>query len=643
MVEADSNPPTAGPTRDDSGKIRFYLVRVLAVGFSIFAIAEVNSLTLPPFQQRAVFLMFPLALAFLIPPVAGRDRRRGRWRNLVYVDCVLATLGALCCAYIVVEYDGLIVRMGSPTAIDLIIGTTGMLLVLEATRRRVGWVLPAIAAVFIVYAYAGGRLPIAVAGHAGYPLNRIITQSFLTMEGIFGIPLAVMFTYVFPFVLFGVVLEAVGGLQFAIDLAEALLGRFRGGPAKVAVVSSGVFGMVNGSAVANVVTAGSFTIPMMKKTGVQPHVAGAVEAVASTGGQLMPPVMGAAAFMMAEFLGLPYLTIATAALIPALLYYLALFTTIHCYSVRHDIGGVRLTGQRARIVGILRRKELYLFTVPFGCLIASLVSGFSPTRSVSYAILAAVGVSLFVRKRRLTPKRVFEALEKAGRDAISLTCATACVGIVIGLILMTALGARFTPLIAELSGGNIYIALVLVMFSSVVLGMGLPTTVCYVLLATLAAPALVNLGIMPLAAHMFILYFGMMSMVTPPSALAAYAGAMIAGADIMKTGFTAWFFSLSGYLLPFAFVLTPALLMIGPAPPIVLATLTAGIGVMALGGAVAGHLKMALRTLERGTLFLAAVVLVHTGLLTDLVGLVLLVPILVRHYKPTRLRSSEVE
>ena len=640
MDKGAANGAAAGPIPEDSPSIRYYLVRALAVGFSLFAITEVYRLTLPPFQQRAVFLLFPLALAFLVPPGAGPGRsRRGVLRNL---DCVLAALGAICCAYIVVEYEGLIVRMGTPTSLDLIIGATSIVLVLEATRRRVGWVLPATATAFILYAYAGGMLPIALAGHAGYPVNRIITQSVLTMEGVFGLPLAVMFTYVFPFVLFGVVLEAIGGLGFAIDLAEALLGRFRGGPAKVAVVSSGVFGMVNGSAIANVVTAGSFTIPMMKKTGVQPHVAGAIEAVASTGGQLMPPVMGAAAFMMAEFLGLPYLTIATAALIPAFLYYLALFTTIHCYSVRHDIGGVALTGQGALIAAILRRKELYLFTIPFGCLIASLVWGFTPTRSVSYAILAAVGVSLFVRKRRLTPLRVVEVLEKAGRNAVSLTCATACVGIVIGLILMTALGARFTPMIAELSGGNIYIALCLVMVSSVVLGMGLPTTVCYVLLATLAAPALVNLGIMPLGAHMFILYFGMMSMVTPPSALAAYAAAVIAGADIMKTSFTAWVFSLSGYLLPFAFVLSPALLMIGPIPQIVLATVTAGIGVMALGAAVAGHLKMALGALERGTLFVAAVVLINTGMLTDLAGLVLLAPILLRHYKPTRMRSSPI-
>ncbi len=638
MDKGEANGAEADPVPEDSGSIQLYLVRALAVGFSIFAFAEVNRLTLPPFQQRATFLLFPLALAFLIPSRAGAGRSRGRvWRNL---DYVLAALGSICCAYIVMEYEGLIVRMGTPTTPDLIIGTIGIVLILEATRRRVGWVLPATAVMFIVYAYAGGMLPIALAGHAGYPVNRIITQSFLTMEGVFGLPLAVMFTYVFPFVLFGVVLEAIGGLGFAIDLAEALLGRFRGGPAKVAVVSSGVFGMVNGSAIANVVTAGSFTIPMMKKTGVQPHVAGAIEAVASTGGQLMPPVMGAAAFMMAEFLGLPYLTIATAALIPAFLYYLALFTTIHCYSVRHDIGGGAVTGQGALIAGILRRKELYLFTVPFGCLIASLLWGYTPTRSVSYAILAALAVSLFVRKRRLTPLRVLEVLEKAGRDAVSLTCATACVGIVIGLILMTALGARFTPMIAELSGGNIYIALLLVMFSSLVLGMGLPTTVCYVLLATLAAPALVNLGIMPLGAHMFILYFGMMSMVTPPSALAAYAAAVIAGTDIMKTAFTAWFFSLSGYLLPFAFVLSPLLLMIGPLPQIVLATITAGTGVMALGTAVAGHLKMALRTLERGILFVAAVLLINTGLLTDLVGVVLLVPVLLRHYKPFGLRST---
>ena len=638
MAKEDRDRGEAGDPATNSPKIHHYLVRALAIGFTLFAIAEVNRPNLPPFQQRAIFLLFPLTLVFLIPAGKAAGELAGRFgKNVNYV---LTGLAIICCSYIVVEYDGLIVRMGTPTSLDLVIGTIGMCLVLEATRRRVGWALPGIAAVFIVYAYAGGMLPTALGGHAGYPVNRIITQSFLTMEGIFGLPLAVMFRYVFPFVLFGVVLEAIGALGFAIDLAEALLGRFRGGPAKVAVVSSGVFGLVNGSAVANVVTAGSFTIPMMKKTGVQPHVAAAVEAVASTGGQLMPPVMGAAAFMMAEFLGIPYLTIATAALLPALLYYLALFTTIHCYSVRHGIGGVQIEDQRALIVSIMKRTELYLFAVPFGCLIAFLASGFSTTRSVSYAVLAAFAVSLFVPRQRLTPYRLIEVLEKAGQDAISLTCATACVGIVIGLILMTALGARFTPMIVELSGGNIYIALLLVMFSSVVLGMGLPTTICYVLLATLAAPALINLGIMPLAAHMFILYFGMMSMVTPPSALAAYAGAMIAGADIMKTGFTSWFFSLSGYLLPFAFVLSPALLMIGPVPEIVLASLTAAIGVMALGAAVAGHLKMPLPPLERAILFFVAALLIDSRLLTDIGGLVLLAPVLVRHYRPFGIGST---
>ena len=602
------------------GKVRTgkdYLIRTLAVLFAIFAISEVNFPQLPPFQQRAVFLAFPLALAFLVP---GRGRAPAR-RIVQILNYVFAALSVATCGYIVYAYTGLIQRMGTPTLTDQVVGAAGVALVVIATVRLVGWSLPLIAAVFFLYAYAGDALPAALGGHNGYSFRRIITQSYLTMEGVFGIPLEVMFRYVFPFVLFGVVLEAIGGLGFAIDLAETLLGRFRGGPSKVAVVSSAVFGMVNGSAVANVVTAGSFTIPMMKKTGVPPHVAGAIEAVASTGGQLMPPVMGAAAFMMAEFLGVPYLEIVVAALIPAVLYYLALFTTIHFYSVRHNIGGIPVEGQLALIVGILRRKELYLFTIPVACLIAGLASGYTPTRSVSAAMLGGLAVSLLAPEHRLTPRRLLGVFEKAGRDSVSLSAAVACVGIVIGLILMTALGSRFTPMILELSAGNIYAALALVMFSSVVLGMGLPTMVCYVLLATLAAPALVNMGVLPLAAHMFILYFGMMSMVTPPSALAAYAGAMIAGSDIMKTAFTAWMFSLSGYLLPFMFALNPALLMVGPAPDIALATATGALGVMALGAAVAGQLRLRLALWERGALLAAAVVLIHFGLVTDLIGL----------------------
>jgi TRAP-type uncharacterized transport system fused permease subunit len=262
------------------------------------------------------------------------------------------------------------------------------------------------------------------------------------------------------------------------------------------------------------------------------------------------------------------------------------------------------------------------------------VAGFTTTRAVSYAIVAAFFASMFVRERRMTPRRVFDVLVKSGKDAVSLCAATACVGIVIGLILMTALGSRFTPMVLELSGGNTYIALALVMFSSVVLGMGLPTTVCYILLATLAAPALIDMGIIPLAAHMFILYFGMMSMVTPPSALAAYAGAMIAGSDIMRTGFTAWMFSLSGYLLPFMFALNPALLMVGSTAEILTAAATGTVGVVALGAAVAGHIRMPLLWYERTSLFGAAVVLIHAGLVTDLIGAALLAPVVIRHYRP---------
>ena len=627
-------------TASKPGKVLHYLIRFLAIAFSFFAVAEVNALTLPPFQQRAIFLMFPLTLCFLIRSEAASKEKTHPNFLRTFLDFAFAFLSVISCGYIVVEYGALINRMGTPTPLDLVMGTIGMLLVLEATRRLVGWALPVIACLFILYAYAGTYLPTVLGGHAGYDINRIITQSYLTMEGIFGIPLGVMLAYVFPFVLFGVVLDAIGALGFAVDLAQAGLGRFRGGPAKVAVVSSAVFGMVNGSAVANVVTAGSFTIPMMKKIGVQPHVAGAVEAVASTGGQLMPPVMGAAAFMMAEYLGIPYLTIVTAALIPAVLYYLALFTTIHFYSVRHDIGGLTMSGQAALVRSILKRKELYLFVVPVGCLLGLLISGYSATKSVSYALVAAFGASLVVKERRLTPRRILEVLEKAGRDFIFMSCAIGSVGIIVGLITLTALGARFTPMIISLSGGNVYLALVLVMFSSVLLGMGLPTAICYLLLATLAAPALVDFGIQPLAAHMFILYFGMMSMVTPPTALAAYAGAMIAGADIMKTGFTAWFFSLSGYLLPFMFVLNPALLMIGPPANIVLATITGAVGVMALGAAVAGQVRMTLNVLERTALFMAAVALMHPWLATDLLGLVFLTSVLVRQYRPSGIGSE---
>ena len=611
-----------------TGRLR-RLIRILALAFAVFAIVEVNLFSLPPFQERAIFLMFPLALVFLIQTK----------RALNSLDYAFAAAAFVCCAYIVFEYQGLIVRMGAPTTLDVVMGAVATIVVLEGTRRAAGLALPVIAALFIVYAYAGASMPTYLGGHAGYEVNRIITQSFLGMEGIFGIALSVMFTYVFPFILFGAVLEAVGALGFAIDFAEGLFGHFRGGPAKVAVGASAMVGMINGSAVANVVTAGALTIPMMKRVGFQPHVAGAIEAVASTGGQLMPPVMGAAAFIMAEFLGVPYLTIAKAAAIPALLYYVGLFTAIHFYSVRHNIGGAS-HARPSLSAGIVTRPEFYLFTLPVVCLLGFMLSGLSATKSVFYALTTAFIASLFVKGRRLTPGRVVAVLERSATNSVSLTCAAACVGIIIGMTVMTALGSRFTSIIIDVANGNVYAALVLVALSSIILGLGLPTTICYVLLATLAGPALVNLGIPSLSAHMFILYFGMMSMVTPPSAMAAYAGAAIAGSEMLKTGMTASLFSLAGYLLPFMFVLNPALLMLGTWPEIVMALFTGAVGVMALGALVAGHIRMPLRSWERVALLASAIVSIYPVWFTIMLGLAVLTPVLVRQYGPAGVHSS---
>jgi TRAP transporter 4TM/12TM fusion protein len=628
----DGNLAVASLDQGASSTLLRHVIRVFALAFAIFAIVEVNLYHFSPFQERALFLMFPLSLCFLI-------RREG---SPSVLDYVFAAASLVCCGYIVVEYNALLVRMGAPTTIDVVMGTIASVVVLEATRRAAGLALPIIAALFMAYAYFGAALPTYLGGHAGYEFNRIITQSFLTMEGIFGIALSVMFTYVFPFILFGTVLEAVGALGFAIDLAESIFGRFRGGPAKVAVVASGMVGMINGSAVANVVTAGALTIPMMKRVGFEPHVAGAIEAVASTGGQLMPPVMGAAAFMMAEFLGVPYLTVAKGAAIPALLYYLALFTAIHFYSVRYNIGGVA-TPRRSGAASMLVSAEFYLFTIPVACLLWFMLTGLSATKSVSYALIAAFVTSLFVKHQRLTLSRVSTVLEKSAKDAVSLTCAAACVGIIIGMTVMTALGSRFTSIIIDMSAGNIYLALALVMVSSIILGLGLPTTICYVLLATLAGPALVDLGIPPLSAHMFILYFGMMSMVTPPDAMAAYAGAAIAGADMWKTGITASMFSLAGYLLPFMFVLNPAYLMIGTVPEILMALLTGAVGVMALGVLVAGHLRMPLMGWERAALLTGAIILIAPHWYADIAALAVFAPVLLRQYGPSPIKPSHAQ
>ncbi|HHY92120.1 MAG TPA: TRAP transporter permease, partial [Firmicutes bacterium] len=512
-----------GPkTRSYKGVLALF-ISLIAISASLFHLYTAQFGLFFALTQRDIHWMFMSVMIFLLYPAtknAARDR-------LPWYDALLDAVAVAGGLYILIDMENIVGRAGAPTRLDVILGFLMVLIVLEAARRTIGWALPVVAIAALVYAYFGRYMP-GLLAHKGYSLQRIFPYQFLTTEGIYGVPLGVSATFVYLFILFGAFLEKTGAGKFFIDLAFALTGSSQGGPAKAAVVSSGLMGTVSGSSVANVVTTGSFTIPLMKSVGYEPYFAGAVEAASSTGGQIMPPVMGAAAFIMAETLGVPYVKVAAAAAIPAVLYYISLFAQVHFRAGRLGLRGLpreQLPGLRETI-----RRGWHLL-LPLAALIVVLVQGYSPMKAVFWTIVLTVGLSFVKPETRMTPQRFLAALEDGARSAVEVAAACACAGIVVGVVTMTGLGLKLAGLIVIWSQGLLALALPLTMLASVLLGMALPTTAKYVVLSTLAAPALVRLGVPPMAAHMFILYFGVVADITPPVALAAYAGAGLAGAN----------------------------------------------------------------------------------------------------------------
>jgi TRAP transporter 4TM/12TM fusion protein len=600
-------------------------ITVLAVMLCLFTVAEVNYPFLGPQAQLAIFATLGLTICFVIYPVHERLKN---YRALRLLDTLLIALTVGCGTFVVMQTEpffeklwiggqSLGNRAGQESTIDVIVGVVGLLLVLEATRRSIGWALPLLALTFLAFARFGPILPDWLFPHRGYGLERIVSQTFLHSQGVFGVALRVMFTYVFLFVVFGAVLQATGATQFIIDFAQRVFGTAPGGPAKVAVLSSGLMGSLSGSAVANTATTGTFTIPLMRSSGFRPEVAGGVEAAASSGGALVPPVMGAGAYMMLEIINPPvtYLQIIRAALIPGILYYLSLFLIVHFTAKR--IGAQRSEKPAKRVA--LFEYEGLVFLAGFSGLILLLVAGYTVFRAVSLALLIVLVVAAFKARTRVDRKKLLDALTRAGRDAVPLVSAAACVGIVIGVVTLTGVGTKLPTAILSLAQGNLLSALVLIMVSSIILGMGLPSAVCYLLLATLVGPVLSDLGVVPLGAHLFIFYFGMMSMVTPPVALAAYTAASIARSGIMKTALAAFRFALVGFTLPYMFVLRPALLMLDSggetaAPVQILsATVLAVLGILPLAACIAGYMFARLAWVSRALLFTAAILLLLPG------------------------------
>ena len=574
--------------------------------------------------QRPVHLALMATLGFLGVGVQFRRSREKEGEldqeagppRIGPLNYVLAGLSVLACLYLASENQELVSRSGNPTLLDLVAGGVMVVLVLELARRATGWGLVTVCIMALVYAVSGPYLPGFLA-HRGYGVTRIVEQLFLSTEGIWGVPLGVSADFVYLFVLFGVVLDTAGGGALLIALANKVAGRTRGGPAKTAAVASAFMGSLSGSAVANVVTTGTFTIPLMKRAGFRPFFAGAIEAAASTGGQLMPPVMGAGAFILATWTNIPYLEVAAAAVIPAILYYAALLAAIHFRACAMGIEPVReVTPEKIR-------DKLHLL-LPLGAIVLLLAMGRSPMRAAFWGVTSALAMACLRPATRPSLPELGDVMERAGRGAVQVAAACAAAGVVVGVASLTGIGLRMSELIVTISGGNLLAALMLTAIGSIILGMGLPTTAAYVVLAALGAPALVQLGVPLLAAHLFIFYFGCISNVTPPVSLAAFAAAGISGSPALKTAVSAALLAGAGFVVPFMFVYGPELLLIGNPVEIMLAFVTGLLGVIALASAGMGYARRPLRVWERVIALGAALLLVYPGLPTDAFGLLLL-------------------
>lgn len=569
-----------------------------------------------PLEERGLFLLGLFFLVFF-HQITRTNRRAGKGAYALLLLLSLIVFG-----YVILSYNGIEIRSGLVLPGEIVLAVLAVVIILESTRRVVGWPLAALAVFFLAYAVFGEYLPRFLGGYGGFDIRRMTTFLYLSDNGIFGVVTYVLFKYVFLFVMFGKLLEASGAMSYIIDLCRRLVGRFTGGPAMVAVVSSGFMGSISGSAVANVMVTGSVTIPLMKKVGFEPQMAGAVEAAASTGGQFMPPVMGAAAFLIAQFLGISYLAVVKAAVIPAVLYYFGVLAAVYVYSARSGLKGLD-PADLPRLRKIVVRPEGLVFWLSVLSLIYFLVKGFSPIRAALYAMAVGVLVSWVKPAQGLGVKKVLKAMEETAGDFLMIGVAGACVGIIMAVLLMTGLAMRFSFIVIGLAGGSLLIALFLTMIASIVLGMGLPTSIAYIVLAMTSAPALIQLGVLPLAAHFFIFYTGMMAMVTPPVALAAYAGATLAGADFWRTGVRATILALPANLIAFAFVYDPAFLGVGSPFHILRVSLTAALGVGFLSFALIGRVKNSREIVGRVLAFPAALLLIAPLFLTDLIGLAL--------------------
>ncbi|QXR20057.1 TRAP transporter permease [Acinetobacter variabilis] len=620
-------------TRNPINKSVRWFIAALAISYSLFHL-YITFNPLPELIQRAAHVSIGLALIFLLYPARqASSRQKVAWTDWIWVIASFASF-----FYLFKEYQAIMTtRGGIPNTLDIVFSIMTVVLVVEAARRVMGWMLPILGLIFLSYPFVS---------HFDWMPDRLLTrpytfidifgQMYLKTEGLYSSAIGASVTFIFLFILFGAFLAKSGMGKLFNDLAMALAGHKQGGPAKVAVISSGFMGSINGTAVANVVGTGSFTIPLMKKIGYHKNFAGAVEASASVGGQILPPVMGASAFIMAETTGVSYGTIALAAVLPALLYYLGVMAQVHFRAGRDNLKGVP-KADLPRVKEVLKERGHLL--LPIIALVVFLFQSIPVSYAAVYTILLTIVVAAFRKSTRMGPKEILEALADGAKQSLSVMSACAVVGIIIGVVSLTSFGSVMTSSIMSIGAGSLFLTLFFTMIASMILGMGLPSIPAYIITATMAAPALANFDIPILVAHMFVFYFGLFANITPPVALAAFAGAGIAGGDPMRTGFLALRLSLAGFIVPFLFVYNPAMLMIDttdiavnakefalPAWNVILSiTVTSIVGILALGAAVEGYFKTAINWFWRIFLGVGALMMIVPETMTDIIGTIMVI------------------
>ena len=628
-----------------------YFIAAICILYSLFHL-YITFNPMPALLQRAVHVGVGFGLIFLIfPATKSTSRSKVAWYDWIWL--LLSISGV---AYLFYAYQDIVTsRGGMANQVDIIFSIITVICVLEGSRRITGWILPILASIFLLYPFIShlNFMPDRLLTRP-YDMGDIFGQLFLKTEGLYSTAIGASVTFIFLFILFGAFLARSGMGQLFNDLALALAGHKQGGPAKVAVLSSGFMGSINGSALSNVVSTGAFTIPLMKKVGYHKDFAGAVEASASVGGQILPPIMGASAFIMAETTGVKYGTIALAALLPAVLYYLGVIAQVHFRAGRRDLKGIAKESL-PRIKEVMKVRGHMLLPIVF--LIFLLMKNVPVGYSAAYTIAFTVVISMLRAETRMSIKDILGALEDGARQSLAVMAACAVVGIIIGVVSLTSFGTVMTSAIVTLGAGSLFLTLILTMLASMVLGMGLPSIPAYIITATMAAPALAGFDIPILSAHMFVFYFGIFANITPPVCLAAFAGAGIAGGDPMKTGFQSLKLALAGFIVPFMFIYNPTMLMIDPTglavtakefplPPIIdiiVVVLTSVTGIIGLSAAVEGYFKGLMNPVMRILLAIGALLLIYPEVITDVIGGLIVVGIAVLNIKANKSNKKPLQ